>query len=98
MSNFDENFLRENHRRITKKLSMPPQKFSTFKVTLDNRLLIALQNKDYYYIDEFKELQEDNDHFVKESKKMKCQDCGSTNYAWCHNDDYCQDCGSRNVY
>lgn len=24
-------------------------------------------------------------------KQIKCQNCGSTNFAWCHNDDYCQD-------
>jgi len=34
----------------------------------------------------------------EDDKQMKCRNCGSTNFAWCHNDDYCQDCGSRDVW
>jgi len=36
--------------------------------------------------------------YMPNVERMKCQDCNSTNTAWCHNDDYCQDCGSRNVW
>jgi len=31
-------------------------------------------------------------------ESSRCQDCGSTNTRWIHNDDYCADCGSRSVW
>ena len=35
---------------------------------------------------------------VEEKSVLRCQDCGSTNTRWIHNDDYCADCGSRSVW
>jgi rRNA maturation endonuclease Nob1 len=41
---------------------------------------------------------EDCEQKSEQKSVLRCQDCGSTNTVWVHNEDYCSDCGSRSVW
>jgi dephospho-CoA kinase len=43
-------------------------------------------------------IMEDGLSYKTKKNILKCQDCGSTNTQWIHNDDYCADCNSRRVW